>query len=94
MKSKEIVNQLKDDAKYYGEFGRKYLSNSDISALLNNPLPGKADQINLESAPFCQPGLCLEGPAKSTRDPHFLATVARALLGRAHRINLESTPFC
>ena len=41
MKSIEIVNELKDDAKYYGEFGRKYLSNSDISALLNNPLDFK-----------------------------------------------------
>ena len=30
-----IVTQLKDDSKYYGEFGGKYLSNSDIIDLLN-----------------------------------------------------------
>ena len=31
------VAKLKDDEMYYGEFGRKWLSNSDISMLLNNP---------------------------------------------------------
>ena len=33
----EIIEQLKDDAQYYGEFGKQFLSNSDIYALLNNP---------------------------------------------------------
>ena len=33
MKTEQIVNELKDDEKYYGEFGRQYLSNSDISTL-------------------------------------------------------------
>lgn len=28
---------LRDDGNYYGEFGRQFLSNSDIGALLNNP---------------------------------------------------------
>ncbi len=31
------VAKLKDDEMYYGDFGRKWLSNSDISMLLNNP---------------------------------------------------------
>tara|TARA_R110000803_G_scaffold38165_2_gene82404 strand:+ start:108 stop:836 length:729 start_codon:yes stop_codon:yes gene_type:complete len=31
------VEKLKDDAHYYGAYGRKYLSNSDISALLTCP---------------------------------------------------------
>ena len=33
----EVLEKLKDDDLYYGEFGRKYLSNSDIGTLLNNP---------------------------------------------------------
>jgi hypothetical protein len=38
MNEKEILKKLKDDEHYYGAFGKKYLSNSDISALLKNPL--------------------------------------------------------
>jgi len=38
MKKDEIISKLKDDSHYYGDFGKQYLSNSDISTLLNNPL--------------------------------------------------------
>ena len=38
MKKKEILQKLKEDEHYYGTFGKKYLSNSDIGTLLNNPL--------------------------------------------------------
>ena len=38
MKKQEILKKLKDDNHYYGDFGKKYLSNSDISTLLSNPL--------------------------------------------------------
>ena len=38
MDKKNIIAKLKDDTHYYGDFGKKYLSNSDISTLLNNPL--------------------------------------------------------
>lgn len=31
------IKKLHEDVHYYGEFGRNYLSNSDIGALLNNP---------------------------------------------------------
>ena len=41
MDRQEILNNLRDDENYYGEFGKQYLSNSDISALLNNPLDFK-----------------------------------------------------
>lgn len=41
MDNKEIIEKLRDDENYYGEFGRTYLSNSDIYALLNNPLDFK-----------------------------------------------------
>ena len=33
----DIIEQLRDDANYYGKFGRQYLSNSDIKVLLDNP---------------------------------------------------------
>ncbi len=33
----EIQEKLKDDSKYYGEYGRQWLSNSDIGHLLNDP---------------------------------------------------------
>ena len=35
---KKAIEKLRDDEHYYGEFGKQYLSNSDISALLTNPL--------------------------------------------------------
>ena len=38
MKRKEIIDKLKIDEHYYGEFGKQYLSNSDIKTLLTNPL--------------------------------------------------------
>lgn len=33
-----MLKQLENDEHYYGSFGKKYLSNSDISTLLTNPL--------------------------------------------------------
>jgi hypothetical protein len=34
---KEIYDKLRDDEHYYGDFGKQFLSNSDISTLLKNP---------------------------------------------------------
>ena len=34
---KEILEKLRDDEHYYGDFGKQFLSNSDISTLLKNP---------------------------------------------------------
>ena len=34
---KEIYDKLREDEHYYGEFGKQFLSNSDISVLLKNP---------------------------------------------------------
>lgn len=42
MIKEEVLEKLKDDNHYYGEFGKQYLSNSDISALLKDPLSFKA----------------------------------------------------
>jgi hypothetical protein len=38
MKYENQIQKLKDDEHYYGKFGNQYLSNSDISVLLSNPL--------------------------------------------------------
>jgi hypothetical protein len=35
---KEVLDKLRNDEDYYGAFGKKYLSNSDISTLFTNPL--------------------------------------------------------
>ena len=43
MKKEDVINKLRDDEHYYGDFGKKYLSNSDIKTLLTNPIAlGKA----------------------------------------------------
>ena len=41
MDNKKAIERLRNDEDYYGDFGKAYLSNSDISALLNNPLEFK-----------------------------------------------------
>jgi hypothetical protein len=38
MNTKEILKKLEEDEHYYGKFGKQFLSNSDISTLLKNPL--------------------------------------------------------
>lgn len=43
MNKKQILEKLKDDEHYYGDFGKKYLSNSDINALINNPINFKKE---------------------------------------------------
>ena len=41
MTKNEILKELENDEQYYGDFGKQFLSNSDIRALLNNPLDFK-----------------------------------------------------
>jgi hypothetical protein len=38
---KEVLKRLEDDEQYYGEFGKQFLSNSDIRSLLKDPLTFK-----------------------------------------------------
>jgi hypothetical protein len=46
MKKEDVINKLRNDEDYYGDFGKKYLSNSDIKTLLTNPLAlGKASEM-------------------------------------------------
>ena len=35
---KSVLKRLENDEDYYGEFGKQFLSNSDIRALLKDPL--------------------------------------------------------
>ena len=37
----KVLHKLDDDEQYYGEFGRQFLSNSDIKSLLEDPLSFK-----------------------------------------------------
>ena len=47
MDKQKVLKKLKKDEYYYGEFGKQYLSNSDIYTLLNNPLQlGKPSKPN------------------------------------------------
>ena len=45
MKKQDILKRLENDEDYYGEFGRQFLSNSNISTLMNNPLALGNDMI-------------------------------------------------
>jgi len=38
MNKAKVIEKLRDDEHYYGDFGKQYLSNSDIGTLLTNPL--------------------------------------------------------
>ena len=38
MDKQKVIEKLRNDEDYYGNFGSQYLSNSDISTLLSNPL--------------------------------------------------------
>ena len=44
MKKTDILKKLTDDKHYYGDFGKKYLSSSDVGVLLSNPLSLKKEQ--------------------------------------------------
>lgn len=81
----ETINALRDDANYYGELGRKFLSNSDIVCLHNEPYNyGKgADGLPLIMGDYMhkrilQPELVKEIPvveADSRRNKPYLDAV-------------------
>lgn len=37
MEKKQVLEKLRNDEHYYGEFGKQYISYSDINTLINNP---------------------------------------------------------
>jgi hypothetical protein len=42
--NKKTIEKLKQDEHYYGDFGKQFLSNSDISTLLKNPMLLRKDR--------------------------------------------------
>ena len=46
---KDIVNKLKDDSMYYGEYGQQFLSNSDVLNLLKFPDKFKVPQAKTKA---------------------------------------------
>lgn len=49
MENKEIIEKLRDDKHYYGEFGKMFLSNSDIKVLRDNPEAFRLDMPTNEN---------------------------------------------
>ena len=50
-----VIEKLRDDEQYYGEFGQQYLSNSDIGNLLKNPMffrKPQEDNINFHKGRY------------------------------------------
>ena len=65
MEKKQILKRLRNDEDYYGDFGKQFLSNSDIYHLLNNPL--KFQQPSVPSPAFLVGGYfhtCILEPDK------------------------------
>ena len=44
MDKEKIIKKLRQDEHYYGDYGKQFLSNSDISILLKNPRLLKEDK--------------------------------------------------
>jgi len=68
-KTKDIIESLKDDTLYYGEFGKQYLSNSDIGTLLSNPKEfrvGRPDNKNFAEGRYFHQLLLEPEKAKQT----------------------------
>ena len=49
MEKTEVIQKLINDEDYYGDFGKQYLSNSDIKTLLNNPLELKTTSKQIQA---------------------------------------------
>lgn len=69
--SVEILNRLRDDNDYYGAFGKQFLSNSDIDALLSNPREfgkkGGGDNVNYAKGRYFHQLILEPEKAKDTK---------------------------
>ena len=52
MDKKQILKKLRNDEDYYGDFGKQFLSNSDISVLLKNPKKPETFQLHKNGKNF------------------------------------------
>ena len=90
----KIIELLRDDKEYYSGIGRKFLSNSDISTLLNNPQEyGKSREDNkafMDGRYFHQ--LILE-PKKAKETP-FVDVSSRNTKEYKNFCEEKNIPFC
>ena len=66
----ENIEKLRDDEQYYGDFGRQFLSNSDIGKLLNDPTQFRqpqADNINFHKGRYFHQLILEPEKAKETK---------------------------
>ena len=91
--NKETLDRLRNDEDYYGAFGKQFLSNSDIGALLGNPKEfGKSSEDNVNYAKgryFHQ--LILE-PEKAVLTP-FVDVSTRTTKAYKEYIEENKVPF-
>ena len=84
--SNKIIDSLRDDSKYYGDFGKQYLSNSDIYSLLKNPRNFRKNEKGL---PLLKGGYfhtAMLEPEK-IKDYHVMDVSTRATKGFKDYIN-------
>jgi len=88
-----ILNRLRDDEDYYGAFGKQFLSNSDISALLTNPKQFRSysdDNVNYAKGRYFHQ-LILE-PEKA-KDTKFIDVSTRNTKAYKEFIEHHKLPF-
>lgn len=88
-----ILNRLRDDDDYYGAFGKQFLSNSDISALLTNPKQFRSysgDNVNYAKGRYFHQ-LILE-PEKA-KDTKFIDVSTRNTKAYKEFIEHHQLPF-
>lgn len=76
-----IINRLLNDEDYYGAFGKQYLSNSDIGALLGNPSDFRvpqADNINFHKGRYFHQLILEPEKAKETKFVDVSSRVTKA----------------
>ena len=81
MIDQSIINRLLNDDDYYGSFGKQYLSNSDIGALLGNPINFRIpqeDNINFHKGRYFHQLILEPDKAKETRFVDISSRVAKA----------------
>ena len=49
MDNKEIIKKLRSDEDYYGDFGKQYISNSDIKVLRDDPASFRLPVVSNEN---------------------------------------------
>jgi hypothetical protein len=88
-----ILNRLRDDEDYYGAFGKQFLSNSDISALLTNPKQFRShsdDNVNYAKGRYFHQ-LILE-PEKA-KDTKFIDVSTRNTKAYKEFVEHHKLPF-